>query len=291
MQAALKDLSDHSHNAPQFMICQRVLHRCHEIIFGDLPQAVAPYSTLSLPFQSRFMRKKIKHHRDPVVVGIGMVLAGVPALPQLTQIMGQVAIEQGRAEETGFEERSIESLEDMTSSGAAVVDEPDELPTDDGDGDDGSVEDNPTINNASSTGDLLKFNPGTLGRRKVVGAAQTTPALPLHLHGIRRSRNSEDPLGQLDAEQVSTPFQSSPSISASRPNPRTASLNHADTILQTYDVPSQIHLLKSNYCRSEVGRQLHSQILLDLSLCTGFIHSYTGEHMRSTASRAQACSC
>ncbi|KAF5365657.1 hypothetical protein D9758_003331 [Tetrapyrgos nigripes] len=250
MQAALKDLSGHPHNSPQFMTCQRVLHRCHEIIFGDLPQTVAPYSILNLPFQSRFMRKKIKHHRDPVIVGIGMVLAGAPALPQLTEIMGQVAIEQGRVEETGSEERSIESSEDLASPGGAIVDDPEEIATD---ADDGSVEESPTVGSAPPTNNLRQFNPGSLGRRNVVGAAQTSPALPLYLHGIRRSRNSEDPLGQLDAEQLATPSQSSPSISTSRPTPRTASLNYADTILQNYDMPSQIHLLRSNYCRSEVG--------------------------------------
>ncbi|THU91136.1 kinase-like protein [Dendrothele bispora CBS 962.96] len=257
MQAALKDLSNSPHNSPQFMTCQRVLHRCHEIIFGDLPQTVVPYSTISLPFQSRFMRKKVKHHRDPAIIGVGMVLAGAPALPQLTEIMGQVAIEQGRVEETGSEERSIESRENLAAGTAPKSNsEFDENQTDgdgEGEGDEGSVEDVPATEEETSTDPLSRFKPSGLARRSSVGPAQTAPTLPLHLHGIRRSRNSEDPLGQLDADQASTPYQSSPSISASHPPRRAASLNFADTILQRYDFQSQIHLLKSNYCRAEVS--------------------------------------
>ncbi|ESK97006.1 phosphatidylinositol 4-kinase [Moniliophthora roreri MCA 2997] len=247
MQAALKDLPSIHHESVTFSICQRVLHKCHEIIFSDLPPAASPYATLSLPFRSRFSRKKVKHHTEPAIIGIGMVLAGTPALPRLTDIMGEVAIEQGRVEET-TEMRSIESQADDLATGSKLEaedsqeDEENDLP---------ATENNQNLQKGGSD------EPQRLMRRRsTIGPSQTVPALPLHLQNFRRSRNSEDPLGQLDAEpiagQVTTPYQSSPSIPSTRPMITRMSSQNPDTILQTYDLQSQLHLLKSHYCRSEV---------------------------------------
>ncbi|KAL0071382.1 Phosphatidylinositol 4-kinase pik1alpha (PI4-kinase)(PtdIns-4-kinase) [Marasmius tenuissimus] len=172
-----------------------------------------------------------------------MILAGSPALPKLTEIMGEVAIEQGRIEEEGTEMRSIGAQGDDFAFGTKVlVEEP------------SADEENDTdIDYPESVqGDEATPNPTVPLRRATVGPAQTVPTLPLHLQNIRRSRNSEDPLGQLDAEAVASPYQSSPSISTRPLIPRASSTHHADTLLQTYDIQSQIHLLKSHYCRSEV---------------------------------------
>ncbi|KAJ4487940.1 kinase-like protein [Lentinula aciculospora] len=248
MQAALKDLSSSPHNSSSFVICQRVLHKCHEIIFGDLPAPTAPYSTINLPFRSLYPRKKIKPHAEPAFIGIGMVIAGVPAMPRLTEIMGEVAIEQGRAEDKAVVElrRSIESDDEDT---AITLDRTESSVSTDEELEPESNEDNssPSPNSASS-------EPAILTRRRAMGPAQTVPALPLHLRGLQRSRRSEDPLGQLDAEhkETVTPYQSSPSISSARAPLRTASYSHADNLLQTYNISSQIHLLKGHYCRSEV---------------------------------------
>ncbi|KAF8831285.1 hypothetical protein HHX47_DHR1000414 [Lentinula edodes] len=247
MQAALRDLSASPHDSPSFIICQRVLHKCHEIIFGDLPPPTTPYSTINLPFRSLFPRKKIRPHAEPAIIGMALVLAGVPAMPRLTEIMGEVAIEQGRAEDKATVEvrRSVESDDDDTAvapsrikSSVSMDEEPEPE----------NNEDSPPSPNSASS------EPAILTRRRAMGPAQTVPALPLHLRGLQRSRRSEDPLGQLDAEhkETVTPYQSSPSISSARPPLRTASHSYADTLLQTYDTPSQTHLLKGHYCRSEV---------------------------------------
>ncbi|OBZ75123.1 hypothetical protein A0H81_04203 [Grifola frondosa] len=53
-----------------------------------------------------------KTHVQPALVGIGMVWAGVPGMPRLTDIMGQVAIEQGRIDEQGRDIKSFERTED-----------------------------------------------------------------------------------------------------------------------------------------------------------------------------------
>ncbi|KAJ7063322.1 kinase-like protein [Mycena amicta] len=255
MQAALRDLSTSSNRSQSFFICQRVLHKCHEIIFSDLPPlAAAPYSGLSLPFQSRILRRKVKPHFEPAVIGISMVLAGVPGMPQLTEIMGDVAIEQGRVEEEGTQFKSIESQEeDVASFGS-----PSSIALSLDDEDDPEERERGHQYAPSYSSPELALSNGHTSARMVrsrtVEAAQTAPALPLHLRNIRRSRQSEDPLGQLDAESISTPYQSSPSLSVSsaRFPPRTASMSMGDALLGSYDVASQVHLLRSHYCRSEI---------------------------------------
>ncbi|KAG7092493.1 hypothetical protein E1B28_008844 [Marasmius oreades] len=243
MQAALQDLTHP--DSKSFSICQRVLHKCHDIIFSDLPPAVSPYSTLSIPFRSRFFRRKIKPHMEPAIVGIGMVLAGTPALPRLTAIMGEVTIEQGRVEEERTEIRSIELRDDDLTSGSELASlEENSEDDNDPDGDDfQSVQDDP---NKVPSESLVSL------RRVTVGPAQTVPTLPLHLEAIRRSRNSEDPLGQIDPEPISAPYQSSPSLPSRSLLTRMSSNTYADTLLQSYDIQSQVHLLKNHYCRSEV---------------------------------------
>ncbi|KAF9464718.1 kinase-like protein [Collybia nuda] len=252
MQASIKDLSTTTHNSPSFIICQRVLHQCHEIIFGDPPNpTTAPYASLNLPSQSRFARRKVKFNVEPTVVGIGLVLAGTPGMPLLTEEIGRVAIEQGRAEE-GNHYRSVESQDDDIVRGL----HPNQVIDDTGEDDQDEV-DSPTtdeshhiITDLDATNNTMR--PGILARRQTIGASQTVPALPLHLRTIRRSRASEDPLGQLDSEpSAATPYLSTPSISLPRA-PRPTPLNFADDLLHEYDTESQAQLLRSHYCRSEV---------------------------------------
>ncbi|KIY70928.1 hypothetical protein CYLTODRAFT_370254 [Cylindrobasidium torrendii FP15055 ss-10] len=238
MQASLRDLALVPHGSHSFVICQRILLRCHEIIFGDLPPpATGPYASISLPFQSRFQRKKIKHHAEPAIVGIGVVLASVPGMPCLTDIVGQVAIEQGRIDEDGTDQRSIDRHEEnsvRTTSPTIST-----LSIDD-DEDEDEDEPEPAANKPRAR----------LARRRTIGASLTAPALPLHL---KKSRASIDPLGQLDNEQVMTPYQSTPSMHPLRTPIRSSSVvNTADALLHAYDDASQTHLLRSHYCRSEV---------------------------------------
>ncbi|KAF8636645.1 hypothetical protein AX17_003453 [Amanita inopinata Kibby_2008] len=255
MQASLKDLSVDQHRSRSFVICQRVLHRCHEIIFGDLPSpAIAPYSTLSLPFHARLTRKKVKHHVEPAIVGLGLILAGAPGMPLLTETMGEVAIEQGRADEDGNDLRSLEQDGDVIQVARLTL-APEQEEVNDDAKDDEDQDSSPSFENIPSSIPLVSIDAPkcpALSRRRTIGAAQTVPALPLHLRTIRKSRASEDPLGQLDFEQTSTPFQSSPSISMTPTPLRSATINQADTLLDKYDIASQVQLLRSHYCRSEV---------------------------------------
>lgn len=259
MQAYLKDLTQPRSNPVSFLICQRVIHECHEIVFGDLPDHSTPYSALSLPSQLRPLRRKVWPHVEPALVGIGMVLAGVPGMPPLTQIMGPVAIEQGSIDEQGQDIKSIERNDEdgivrtvsIQSTGESLGEDEDSVDSPDPSGE------------GPSQGHAERNDPRTLSaipsrstsRRQTI-AAQTSPALPLHLRDIRRPRLSEDPFGQEDAPPkpvttAASPFQSTPSFPSRHPY-RPSSLPKAELLLQKYDFASQMHMLRSHYCSSEV---------------------------------------
>ena len=249
MQASLNDFSNRR-GSQSFVICQRVLHKCHEIIFGDqvLPSS-SPYSGLILPYTSR---QKIKHHIEPVFVGLGVLLASSFAMPQLAQLIGPVAIEQGRADEEGDESKSWGSDAyngpyNATTSSPVAEDDTDD--TDSLEELEGSLPQPPLKEN------LVNPKPqqvGHLARRRTLGA-QTLPALPLHLQNIRDSRSSLDPLGQLNPDENVMPCQSSPSlVSARTPSRAAAAINRADSLLEKYNTEHQVRLLRGHYYSSEV---------------------------------------
>ncbi|PPR08069.1 hypothetical protein CVT24_010530 [Panaeolus cyanescens] len=269
MQAAIQDLSM-QRGSPSFIICQRVLQKCHEIIFGDqLLQSSSPYSSPNLPASKR--RQKIKHHAEPVFVGLGILLAGVPAMPKLTEVMGEVALEQGRAEDPDGNRRpdflSDDAPVGITSSHTFTDDDTDLLESPD-------TADTDFTPHARHINDPIRpedpaihsegVKPGLLARRRTFGA-QTLPALPLHLQNIRKHRMSDDPLGQQDAEAPVAPCQSSPSFVSAR-TPRTAMTNPVDALLEKYTPQAQCQLLRGHYLLSEV------QFLLSLeNICNRLI--------------------
>ena len=111
MQAHLKDLAANK-DTRSFSVCQRVLHRCHEIIFEDSPGLVSgPYSSMKVRSRKHIHRNRVKHHVEPALVGMSCLLAGVPGLPQVAKVVGRVAIEQGREEDV---ENNIRSLDFQT---------------------------------------------------------------------------------------------------------------------------------------------------------------------------------
>lgn len=241
MQASLKDLSTNP-TSQSFQVCQRVLTQCHEIIFGDLPTpASAPYVTLQVPFRSRFARKKVRPLVQPALVGLAMVLAGVPGLPRLTPIMGQVAIEQGRVVEEGPEISGLER--ELSQESVAISD----ATNDDDDDDDDEVQ--PPTDSPQEEEPVLNTGVVKPSRRTTIGPSQTTPALPVHL--VVKPRLSYDPFGQEDPQHVNSPSHSTPSLIPIRKR-RSNAPSQAEALLQRYDQQSQMHLLRSHFCRSEV---------------------------------------
>ncbi|KAH7889675.1 kinase-like protein [Phlebopus sp. FC_14] len=256
MQASLQDLAA-SPNTQSFLVCRRTLHRCHEIIFADFPLPKSgPYSGLSLPFQSHLPRRKVKSRVEPALVGIGLILAGAPAMPQLTQTMGEVPLQQGRADDDGAELKSVETDQDLVQGSAPTVN------ADSSEDEDNASDEKPDDEKANKSMEpFLSENnsthlsrPSSPGFRGTVAGAQTSPAL-VHLRSMHRSRLSENLLSSLvssPSPRVADSFQSSPSIPSLQSSLRTNAISTADVLLQRYDMQSQLQLLRSHYCRSEI---------------------------------------
>jgi hypothetical protein len=96
-------------------VCQRVLKAVTQIIFDD-PELHASRTGSLLPSPTflKFRRGKVKPHFAPALVGIGCVVAGAPGLPQVTNIMGSIAVDQGRRIDTQVPDRSPIAIREET---------------------------------------------------------------------------------------------------------------------------------------------------------------------------------
>ncbi|KAF8710889.1 PI3 PI4-kinase family, partial [Rhizoctonia solani] len=264
MQATLNDLSQSQSRrgttkSESFAICQRVIHKCHDIVYGDPPEpAGGPYSSLPVHPRSRFGHKRVKPHAMPALVGMGTMLAGAPGMPALTPVSGQVAIEQGRREEPHQLSGVVRDLQDegrvsTSSRTGSVVDEDEDTGYDSpAPGPSG-----PTPKPTPKPSKLSIFTHSTSSIQTVAAqAARTTPSLT-----TRPPRMSDDPFGQLDPptppskQSTLPPVHSTPSIGLRPGLNRATSLNHyahQESLLNQYDPFTQSQLLRGHYCRGEV---------------------------------------
>jgi len=266
MQATLHDLAS-NRDSPSFAICQRVLNRCHDIVFGDPPppSTSTPYNSPAVIGRptSRFWRKKVKPHLGPAIVGMGSVLAGSPGMPCLASISGKWAIDQGR-KHIGDDRRPAGPGEDddALSPAASTLKISDVNPdqanpsTDNlredsvGDDDDDSpipVSDPHLPSPAarmSFSGPMSHQEP-THTRTSSAGPSQTTPSLVPTVK-IKRTIWTSDPFGQLEhptpSSTPSIPTRNLPARSMTAPEP----------ILHKYDASYQSLLLRSHYCKAEI---------------------------------------
>ncbi|KAG9023147.1 Phosphatidylinositol 4-kinase pik1alpha (PI4-kinase)(PtdIns-4-kinase) [Tulasnella sp. JGI-2019a] len=258
-QALLHDLSTGSRTSPSFTICQRVLNRCYDVIFGDPAPTIStgPYrspAVLGRP-SSRFWRKKVKPRFEPALVGISAILAGAPGMPAMTIAVGKWAIDQGRIDDDAADARRMLSSTDDDAispapSTSSLVDSTAKAALDDSDdSDQGSPPSTALIHPTPSvsTGPSIIPPPANI-ERKIV-PAQTTPYLPLHMQFSKPlSSRTTDPFGQFDHSLASS---STPSIS--NRSTLTRSTTGSLPILEKYDPLYQSQLLRSNYARSEVN--------------------------------------
>lgn len=261
MQATLNDLSQIQHRrgtskSESFAICQRVIHKCHDIIYGDPPEpSTGPYSGLQAKPRSRFGRKRVKPYAIPALVGMGTMLAGAPGMPALTPISGQVAIEQGRKEEEHQLSGVVREIEEGETRGSfSRSDSPVE------DDDDAGYDSSASRRSITASKPPKKpaiFTQSTSSVQTVTAqAARTSPSLATHA-----PRLSDDPFGQNDpptppsTRQSLPPVQSTPSIGLRPGLTRAGSLSynmHQEALLKQYDTFGQSQLLRSHYCRGEV---------------------------------------
>ncbi|KAG8878130.1 Phosphatidylinositol 4-kinase pik1alpha (PI4-kinase)(PtdIns-4-kinase) [Tulasnella sp. 331] len=240
-QALLHDLSTGSRTSPSFIICQRVLNRCYDVIFGDPAPTVTtgPYrspAVLGRP-SSRFWRKKVKPRFEPALVGITAILAGTPGMPAMTLVVGKWAIDQGRIDDDAGDPRRMLSSDDVDATSPApttlsITENTAKLALEDSDeSDQGS----PPPTASTDTGPTVTKIPSVLAPpadiERTVIPSQTTPHLPLHMQISKPlSSRTTDPFGQFDHSLASS---STPSIS-NRPS-STRSTTSAVPILQKYD--------------------------------------------------------
>ena len=241
---------------------------CHELIFGDIPlPTTSAYPWISSPSLPQFLRKKVKPHLHPALIGMSMMLASSPGLPTLSEVMGEIAIEQGRIDKQGSDVKSLERHEDDLAQGraASIYQRPTEgdeveSPSEDVEDAGGSG----TSPGLSGEATVEKGTTGTSRKREATRAARTSPSLSLPRKEDRPPRFSDDPLGQLDPFPPPIVTQSVPSLTSIKQPHRPSSLNASEILLNKYDFGSQIHLLRSHFCRSEVCGYFGVYLNIDL---------------------------
>ncbi|CEL51583.1 phosphatidylinositol 4-kinase [Rhizoctonia solani AG-1 IB] len=263
MQATLNDLSQAQSRrgttkSESFAICQRVIHKCHDIVYGDPPEPTGgPYSGLPVHPRSRFGHKRIKPHAIPALVGMGTMLAGAPGMPALTPVSGQIAIEQGRREEPHQLSGVVRDLQEgearvsTSSHTGSIVNDDDDTGYDSP----GSGPSIPAPKHKPSNLSIFTQSASSI-QTVTAQAARTSPSLT-----TRPPRMSDDPFGQLDPptppskQSTLPPVHSTPSIGLRPGLNRASSLNHyahQESMLNQYDPFTQSQLLRGHYCRGEV---------------------------------------
>jgi len=183
-------------------------------------------------------------------------------MPQLTHVMGEVAIEQGRIDDEGNATKSLQVQIDQISAGTSVFSTndfheelDDEVDETDADKEIHNTAEGTFSNTPPAAGnDIAEMNLMDIIPRRIPSGAQTTQALPLPTRSVQKLRLSLDPLDQLGSQPNSrpaTPSQSSPSI-LTPASTTYANVRNDEDLIQKYDFEHQRHLLRSHYCRSEV---------------------------------------
>ncbi|WRT68689.1 uncharacterized protein IL334_005669 [Kwoniella shivajii] len=195
MQAALRDLTPSRLTHPRpFMICQRILHKCHEIIFGDLPEpSRSPYRSLpqspsmspsssskalsSIVTNGKLKRGnigasvRVNNHIPPALVGMGVLLASTPGMHGLVELAGDWAITQGRRPRENDE--GGRAMVEVDQSGGADINSPNRLQRK-GSGEDDDISDEDSLEPDP--------NPNQNGiKRSVSPSPQQHPKSMIHL--------------------------------------------------------------------------------------------------------------
>lgn len=277
MQASLNDLALSKRNTPSFVVCQRVLHKCHEIIFEDPSlSSSSPYSSLAIPLPTRFLKKKVKPYFEPAIVGIGCILAGVPGLPQVTEEMGDVAIVQGQRETSASRPHPV-NTEDADSDNVmkneslhtSVVNSDDEEPSIHSDEDEEFDTGSRQVSTSNVAGtyaeisipqDQQQPHARFIESRKFgIQATRTTPSLvSTHRPSVdsgKRSRLVDDPRSDFSTSTSHAHSFSTPVISDTKTSPMLSHLYSMDKLLQRYDLDRQRLLLRGHYLRTEVNKK------------------------------------
>ena len=235
-------------------MCQRVLKTVTQIIFDD-PEFHASRTGPSSPSSSflSFRRGKVKPHFASALVGIGCVVAGAPGLPQVTNTVGSVAVDQGRRVDTQIPDQStITTREEETPSASSELPSLPLVSVEDGDGDDDDDDDYDQEWDVEAYGRALiasrqKKQSNGLEipvinmplRRKTVDESERSSSLVLPPSAA--ARRSWDVLPSPGLKPSHTPSRSLSRAST----PLLSNTLHEDPILQSFT-------LRSHYLHSEL---------------------------------------
>ncbi|KAI0306560.1 kinase-like domain-containing protein [Multifurca ochricompacta] len=185
MQASLRDFPSTHHNPDSFLICQRILLMCHELIFGDIPPpTTSAYPGLSSPSLPRFSRKRVKPHLYPALIGMSMI-----------------SVEQGRVDKQGSDLKSLERHEDVLVRGRVASSYEQYTEDDEADSALEDVEDAEIPDRSPALFEGANVEGRATGGRQqseMIRAVRTSPSLSLPRKEEPLPRFSDDPLGQLD---------------------------------------------------------------------------------------------
>lgn len=259
MQSALRDLTPtRTTNPGPFLICQRILSRCHEIIFGDTPEpSSSPYRGIGQSSSSRKTRQpkslRVNAHASPALIGMGVMIAS-PGMSGLVDLAGGWAVRQGRR-----------PLDDDEGRSRVEVDK--------GGGSDGRIQETTKVKDEDESGDEVA-GPSSYHAKTpstpvthISGPSMTTPNLYTPSTGISRSTTPQpkgtDPFGQLPVSPSEMnrsdttlprhqPFHSVPEFSFANSRYVGDRQTPPENLLATYSLEAQRQLLRSHYCRSEI---------------------------------------
>lgn len=232
-------------------MCQRVLKAVTQIIFDD-PELYASRTGPPSPSSSflKFRRGKVKPHFASALVGLGCVLAGAPGLPQVTDMVGSIAVDQGRRVDAQTpDQATIATREEETPSASSgkppipiVSIEDEDEDSEQGDDQEWDVEAYGRALIASrqkQSNDLETSIIGTPRRRKTVDEGERPSSLTLpHTAATRRSW---DVLPSPGLKASHTPSRSLSRVST----PLLSTTLHPDPIPQSFT-------LRSHYLHSEL---------------------------------------
>jgi len=267
MQSALRDLTPtRTTNPGPFLICQRILSRCHEIIFGDTPEpSSSPYRSIgqSSSLKSKKSRQpkalRVNAHAAPALIGMGVMMAS-PGMSGLADLAGGWAVRQGRRPLDDDEGRSRVEVDKAGGSDGRLR----------GNSNSGSKDEDESGDEQAGPSSYKANIPPSTPISHVSGPSATTPNLysPATGSGISRSTTPQpkgtDPFGQLPSSPSDMirsdttlprhqPFHSVPDFSYT--NARYGSGDRPlapENLLATYSLEAQRQLLRSHYCRSEI---------------------------------------
>jgi len=232
-------------------MCQRVLKAVTQIIFDD-PELHASRTGPSSPSSSflKFRRGKVKPHFASALVGIGCVLAGAPGLPQVTDIVGSIAVDQGRrVDARTLDQSTFATREEETQSAASGQPPPPVVSIEDEDGDAEEGDDQEWDVEAYGRALIASRQKQSDGlgtpviamprRRKTVDESERPSSLtPPPISAARRSWDLLPSPGLMPSH---TPSRSLPRV----PTPLLLTTIHSDPILQS-------STLRSHYLHSEL---------------------------------------